>query len=182
MQSYKLTRGRWLWNEATRLDERCKRFNIAEHKRAAAEAIGAQKCSRMTKLAESGFKKVFKLVMDNNSVVIARIPNPNIGRADRVIASGVATMEFVRSYDSPRDETTLTRIRQAKSSAFRFPRLCLGAETNRMLSSPLTFSWSMPEAHSLATCGKIWKLAKRWLSLTKRSRLRRNFSSVSFSW
>ena len=95
--SYKLTRGRWLWNEATRLDERCKRFNIAEHERAAAEAIGAQSCSQMTKLAESGFKKVFKLVMDNNSVVIARIPNPNIGRADRVIASEVATMGFVRT-------------------------------------------------------------------------------------
>ena len=99
MQSYKLTRGRWLWNDATRLDERCKRFNIAEHERAAAEAIGAQSCSQMTKLAEGGFKKVSKLVMDNNSVVIARIPNPNVGRVDRVITSEVATMEFVRSHD-----------------------------------------------------------------------------------
>jgi hypothetical protein len=94
---FRYTSGRWLWNEAARLEERHKRFNIAELKRAAAEAIGAQSYSRMTKLAEGGFNKVFKLVMDNNSVVIARIPNPNIGRADRVIASEVATMEFVRT-------------------------------------------------------------------------------------
>jgi hypothetical protein len=169
---FRYTSGRWLWNETKRLKERYKRFNISELKRAAAKITGAQSCSQMTKLAEGGFNEVFKLVMDNNSVVIARIPNPNIGRADRVIASEVATMEFVRSYDSPRDETTLTRIRQAKSSAFRFPRLCLGAETNRMLSSPLKFSWSLPKAHNLATCGKIWEFARRWLSLTKRSRLR----------
>lgn len=172
---FRYTSGRWLWNEAARLDEGYKRFNIAELKRAAAKAIGAHSCSRMTKLAEGGFKKVFKLVMDNNYVVIARIPNPNIGRADRVIASEVATMEFVRSYDSPRDDTTLTRIRQAKSSASRFRMFCLGAETNRMFSSPLTSSWSMPEAQSLATCGKVWKSARRWLSLTKRSRLRGSF-------
>ena len=116
--------------------------------------------------------KGFKLVMDNDSVVVARIPDPNVGRVDRVIASEVATMEFVRFYGLFRDETTLTRTRQRKSSAFLFRRSCLGAETNRMLSSPLTFSWSMQEVRSLATYGKILKLARRWLSSTKQSRLR----------
>jgi hypothetical protein len=152
---FRYTSGRWLWDEAARLEERYKRFNIAELKRAAAEVAGAQSCSHMTKLAEGGFNKVFKLVMDDNRVVIARIPNPNIGRADRVIASEVATMEFVRALELLLDVTMLTRSRQEKSSASLFRRFCLGAETNRMLSSPLTFSWSMPEAHNLATCGKM---------------------------
>ena len=74
----------------------------------------------MTKLAKGGFNKVFKLVMDNNRVVIARIPNPNVGRVDRVIASKVATMEFVRARGLLLSATTLTRSRQEKSSAFQF--------------------------------------------------------------
>jgi len=39
---------------------------------------------------------VFRLVMDNGSVVIARIPNPNSGPAYKTTASEVATMDFVR--------------------------------------------------------------------------------------
>jgi hypothetical protein len=74
-------------------------FNIAELRRAAAEATGAQSCSQITKLPEGGFNKVFKLVMSSKSEVIARIPNPNVGRVDRVIASEVATMEFVRAHE-----------------------------------------------------------------------------------
>ena len=117
---FRYTSGRWLWNETARLDERYKRFNIAELKRAAAKVAGAQACSQMTKLAKGGFNKVFKLVMDNNRVVIARIPNPNVGRVDRVIASKVATMEFVRARGLLLSATTLTRSRQEKSSAFQF--------------------------------------------------------------
>lgn len=51
----------------------------------------------MTKLAEGGFNKVFRLVMDNGSVAIARIPNPNAGPAFKTTASEVATMDFVRT-------------------------------------------------------------------------------------
>jgi hypothetical protein len=121
----------------------------------------------MTKLAENGFNKVFKLVMDNDSVVIARIPNPKVGRVDRVIASEVATMEFVRALELLLDVTTLTRSRQGESPASRFRRFCPGVELNQMLSTPLTSSRSMPEAQSLAKCGRTWKLTRKWLSLTK---------------
>ena len=164
---FRYTSGRWLWNETARLDERYKRFNVAELKRAAAKVAGAQACSQMTKLAEGGFNKVFKLVMDNNRVVIARIPNPNVGRVDRVIASEVATMEFVRARGLSYDETTLTRNRQEKSSASQFRMFCPGVGKNRTLSRPLTSSWSMPEAQSLAKCGKTWKLTRNWPSLTR---------------
>jgi hypothetical protein len=96
---YRFTSGRWLWDEETRLQERYKRFNVPGLERLAAKASGAQSCVSITKLAEGGFNKVFRLLMDNGSVVIARIPNPNVGPAvSKVISSEVATMDFV-SFD-----------------------------------------------------------------------------------
>jgi len=151
---FRYTSGRWLWNETARLEERYKRFNIAELKRVAVEAAGAQSCSQMIKLAEGGFNKIFKLVMDDNSTVIARIPNPNVGRADRVTASEVATMEFVRALVLSYEKTALTINRQGKSSIFRSRKYYPRVETIPTPSSPPTFSWSMLKAHSLVTCGK----------------------------
>ncbi|CAK3983495.1 phosphotransferase enzyme family [Lecanosticta acicola] len=94
---YCYTSGRWLWAEEARLQGRYKKFSVTGLKRLAAAAIGAQSCVSMTKLAEGGFNKVFRLSMDNGAVVIARIPNPNVGPARRVIASEVATMDFVQN-------------------------------------------------------------------------------------
>ncbi|KAK5114552.1 hypothetical protein LTR62_002487 [Meristemomyces frigidus] len=94
---YRYTSGRWLWAEEERFQERYKSFNVAGLKRIAAKASGAQSCVSITKLAEGGYNKVFRLCMDNGSTVIARIPIPNIGLASKVIASEVATMDFVSS-------------------------------------------------------------------------------------
>jgi hypothetical protein len=49
----------------------------------------------MSKLAEGGLHKVFRLVVDNGTIVIARIPNPNAGPPFKTTASEVATMDFV---------------------------------------------------------------------------------------
>jgi hypothetical protein len=89
------TSGRWLWDEESQLRERYLVFNVQELQRVAAESVGAQCCVSITKLAEGGYNKVFRLVMDNGSVAIARIPNPNAGPAQRTTASEVATMDFV---------------------------------------------------------------------------------------
>lgn len=79
---------------------------MPELKRIAAGSIGrgdAKACVSMTKLAEGLFNKVFRLVMDDGSVVIARIPNPNdnnnnnAGALFKRNASEVATMDFVRA-------------------------------------------------------------------------------------
>lgn len=95
---YRFTSGRWLWDEKARLQERYKKFSVPGLKHLAVKASGAQSCLSITKLAEGGFNKVFRLSMDNGSVVIARIPNPNIGSAaSKVIASEVATMDFVQN-------------------------------------------------------------------------------------
>lgn len=94
---FRYTSESWLWDEENQLRERFRVFNVKELQRVAAESVGAQFCTFMTKLAEGGYNKVFKLVMDNGSVAIARIPNPNAGPAYKTTASEVATMEFVRT-------------------------------------------------------------------------------------
>ncbi|OBT78357.1 hypothetical protein VF21_02169 [Pseudogymnoascus sp. 05NY08] len=76
---FRYTSGRWLWDEEERLLERYTKFNVEELKRVAAESIGAKTCVSMVKLAEGGYNKVFRLIMDNGSVAIARIPCPNAG-------------------------------------------------------------------------------------------------------
>ncbi|CZS93857.1 probable FMP29 Found in Mitochondrial Proteome [Rhynchosporium graminicola] len=91
------TSGRWLWDEESQLRERVVIFNVQELQRIAVESIGAQSCVSITKLAEGGYNKVFRLVMDNGSVAIARLPNPNAGPAQKTTASEVATMDFART-------------------------------------------------------------------------------------
>jgi hypothetical protein len=90
------TSGRWLWNEEQELRARYMKFNVEELKRITAESIGAKSCVSMIKLAEGGYNKVFKLVMDNGAVAIARVPCPNAGPAFKTTASEVAIMDFVR--------------------------------------------------------------------------------------
>ncbi|KKY20022.1 putative phosphotransferase enzyme family protein [Phaeomoniella chlamydospora] len=88
------TSGRWLWDEEKQLRDRYKPFNVSELQRVAAASVGAHACLSMIKLGEGGFNKVFRLVMDDGSVVIARIPNPNAGPPGKAVASEVATMDF----------------------------------------------------------------------------------------
>jgi hypothetical protein len=92
---FRYTSGRWLWNEEQQLRDRYKAFNVTKLQNLAAKAIGADSCASITKLAEGGFNKVFRLIMNDGKSVLARIPNPNTGPAFYTTASEVATMEFV---------------------------------------------------------------------------------------
>jgi hypothetical protein len=92
---FRYTGGRWLWDEENQLRKRYHRFNVLELQRLAATSVNAQACVSMTKLAEGRYNKVFRLLMDNDIVVIARLPNANCGPSFLTTASEVATMEFV---------------------------------------------------------------------------------------
>jgi len=93
---FRYTSGRWVWDEEQQLLDRFRRFNVPELRCVAARSVGTIECISMTKLAEGSFNKVFRLIMNNGRVVIARIPNPNFGPAYYTTASEVATMDFVR--------------------------------------------------------------------------------------
>ncbi|KAF2476201.1 kinase-like protein [Lindgomyces ingoldianus] len=91
------TSGRWLWGEQEQLRERYRAFNIAELQKVAVDIAGSQKCVSMNKIGEGNFNKVFRLQMDDGSVLMARIPHPNSGPPKYTTASEVATMDFAHS-------------------------------------------------------------------------------------
>ena len=64
----------------------------------AAKSVDSRLCIRMEKLAEGAYNKVFKLTMDDEKTVVARIPNPNAGPAGLTTASEAATLDFVNPH------------------------------------------------------------------------------------
>ena len=94
---FRYTSGRWLWDEEQQLRDRYKAFNVIQLQAVAAQAVGSDRCASITKLAEGGLNKVFRLLMSDGRTALARIPNPNAGPSFYTTASEVATLEFVSS-------------------------------------------------------------------------------------
>ncbi|RAH44731.1 uncharacterized protein BO95DRAFT_464731 [Aspergillus brunneoviolaceus CBS 621.78] len=95
---FRYTSGRWLWDEEQQLRDRYKVFDVAALQSLAANAVRSDSCLSMTKLAEGGYNKVFRLIMNDGKKVLARIPNPTAGPAFYTTASEVATMELARDF------------------------------------------------------------------------------------
>ncbi|KAJ5471088.1 hypothetical protein N7530_008445 [Penicillium desertorum] len=70
-----------LWDEEQQLRDRYKVFKVAKLQSLAAKAVRPDSCISITKLAEGGYNKVFRLIMNNRKRVIARIQNLNAGPA-----------------------------------------------------------------------------------------------------
>ncbi|KAJ5788891.1 phosphotransferase enzyme family protein [Penicillium psychrosexuale] len=88
---------RWIFNEKEQLRARYVKFNIAELQRVAGKAIQQDCCSRIEKIAEGGFNRVFLLTASNGQQVIARIPTSIAGPPHYTTASEVATINFLRN-------------------------------------------------------------------------------------
>lgn len=155
---FRHTSGRWLWDEQQQLRERFRKFNVPELQRAAAESVGATVCVSMTKLAEGSFNKVFRLVMNNRKVAIARIPNPNAGPECYTTASEVATMDFVWMCREITDHeiSTDTSLRLGRHSRSLFQMFMLGVQAS-IIQLALNISswrklqggrWQIPGIHS----------------------------------
>ncbi|KAK3696427.1 Phosphotransferase enzyme [Vermiconidia calcicola] len=98
LESYfRYTSGRWLWDEEEQLRRRYRKFNVEHLQQIAAKASGARRCISMSKLNEGNSNKAFRLVMENSTAVIAKIPSPNAGPPKLTTASEVATMDFART-------------------------------------------------------------------------------------
>ncbi|CZT48640.1 related to FMP29 Found in Mitochondrial Proteome [Rhynchosporium secalis] len=113
------------------------KVNVEELKRIGAKSIGAKFCISITKLDEGGYNKVFKLVMDNGSVAIARIPCPNAGPAFKTTASEVATMDFAR---------TILKIPVPKVHAW-----------SAMSDNPVEAEYFLMEEACGTSLGDVWK-------------------------
>ncbi|KAI2739974.1 hypothetical protein DTO013E5_10189 [Penicillium roqueforti] len=95
---FRYTSGRWLWDEEQQLRDRYRAFDVAELQSLAAKTVRSDSCISITKLAEGGYNKVFRLIMNDGKRVLARIPNPNAGPEFYSTASEVATMELARDF------------------------------------------------------------------------------------
>jgi len=89
------TRYRHVSNEAEELNQRHVKFNVEELTKEAARAAGSKNCVSIAKGDDGSFNRVLLLEMDDGKQVFAKIPTPNAGPANEIIASEVATMEFV---------------------------------------------------------------------------------------
>ena len=92
---FRFTRGRMIFDAEHVLSQRYVRFNVRELARLAAKAVGSENCVKVQKCPDGRHNKVLSMKMNDGKEVIAKIPNPNAGRAHLTTASEVATMEFV---------------------------------------------------------------------------------------
>ncbi len=70
------------------------KFNVQALQQIASQALRSR-CVELRKLPEGLYNKVLSLRMENGKEILARIPNPNAGHPHYVVASEVATLDFV---------------------------------------------------------------------------------------
>ena len=90
-------------NDDLRHFERRRYFDIAEFKRLAAASVDrrADEVARFEKLAEGGFNRTFLITMRDGLEFVGRILYPITEPKSLVVASEVATMDFLRSHGIP---------------------------------------------------------------------------------
>ncbi|TVY54027.1 Altered inheritance of mitochondria protein 9, mitochondrial [Lachnellula cervina] len=91
---FNFTRGRFVCDEAYEMSQRHVRFNVNELARLAAQAVGAKSCISISKYPDGMYNKAMLLTMNNDTQVVAKVPNPNAGKVHFTTASEVATMDF----------------------------------------------------------------------------------------
>ncbi|PYH93615.1 hypothetical protein BO71DRAFT_450625 [Aspergillus ellipticus CBS 707.79] len=69
------------------------KFNISVLQQIAG-CIASSRYVEIMKIPEGLYNKIFSLKMENGREILARIPNPNTGYPQRVVASEVATLDF----------------------------------------------------------------------------------------
>ncbi|KAG6848010.1 hypothetical protein H0H93_004203 [Arthromyces matolae] len=100
---FNYTTGRFLANEALRLRERRRVFNIPGLFKIIAKALGRhpEDIIDFKKLGEGGLNRTFLVTFHNGPKLVARIPYPLLSPKKYTLASEVATMNFLRSKGLP---------------------------------------------------------------------------------
>ncbi|KAJ7641652.1 protein kinase subdomain-containing protein PKL/CAK/Fmp29 [Roridomyces roridus] len=100
---FEYTSGRWLVNEALRLDERKVVFNVAELGRLAAQSVNRSPdhVAYMEKLAEGDYNREILITMRDGFKMVAHIPYQCTIPRYFGVASEAATMAFLRFHGIP---------------------------------------------------------------------------------
>ncbi|KIY73439.1 hypothetical protein CYLTODRAFT_428523 [Cylindrobasidium torrendii FP15055 ss-10] len=95
---FNYTTGRFLTNDARRLQERRRVFNIPGLFNIIAQAVHCEpgQIVDFRKLGEGGLNRVFLVTLDTGLRLVARIPYPLLTPKAHAVASEVATMDFLR--------------------------------------------------------------------------------------
>ena len=91
---FHFTRGRFVAREAEQMAQRHVKFTMIELCHIAGRSVGKE-CVNVEKCPDGMYNKAFFLTMEDGQQVVAKVPNPNAGRAHFATASEVATMDFV---------------------------------------------------------------------------------------
>lgn len=91
---------RFSYNDNLRHRERRRVFNVSELKRLAALAVQQNEVDVIgfEKLAEGGFNRSFLITMRDGYRLVARIPYPATEPKSLLVASEVATLDFLRAH------------------------------------------------------------------------------------
>jgi hypothetical protein len=91
------------WNDALKHSERRRVFDVSELKRFAAAAVNqnVEDVTSFEKLAEGGFNRTFLITMRDGFQFVGRVPYPVTEPKHLVVASEVATMDFLRLHGIP---------------------------------------------------------------------------------
>ncbi|KAF7289310.1 Altered inheritance of mitochondria protein 9, mitochondrial [Mycena indigotica] len=97
------TEGRWLFNDALRLAERKRVFNVRGLLKSAASSVQRtpDDVQDIRKLAEGGYNRVLLITMRDGFKMVARIPYPISLPRYFMVASEVATMDYLRTQGIP---------------------------------------------------------------------------------
>ncbi|RMZ72435.1 phosphotransferase enzyme family [Pyrenophora seminiperda CCB06] len=160
---FKFTRGRFVVDEDANLKKREVVFDMNALVKVAADAVGAEQCVDVRKFSDGMFNKACLMRMDDGREVVAKVPNPNAGRAFYTTASEVATMDFARRVlDTPAPRVYAYNS-QAQSHA-------VGAEyiiMEKAQGVPLSLVWdklALPQ--KLHVLLALVQIQKRWLSIS----------------
>ncbi|KAJ7097742.1 kinase-like domain-containing protein [Mycena belliarum] len=100
---FNYTTGRFLVNDAHHLRQRRRVFDIPGLFKLIAKAMNCKtdQITDFRKLGEGGLNRVFLITLDTEFQLIARVPYPRVTPKAYVVASEVATMDFLRSKGLP---------------------------------------------------------------------------------
>lgn len=151
------------WNDSAKHAERRRVFNVAELKRFAAASIDRrlEDIARFEKLAEGGFNRTFLITMRDGFQFVGRIPYPVTEPKHLIIASEVATMEFLHSHNIPVPKiySYSTTSENAAGTEYLFMELARGTNLGDIW-------FDLTEKARITVVTKIVELESRLLSLT----------------
>ncbi|KAF9013757.1 hypothetical protein BDZ89DRAFT_995324, partial [Hymenopellis radicata] len=133
---------RWLFNDREQRALRHVDYNVQELISSACVSVGATGCTKMIKLAEGSFNKVFRLSFNNGQTAIARIPSTLMfgSGVSWATSSEVATLHAMRNVVKLRVPKVLAWAKDA-TNPVGSPYIIL----EDIAGVPLHHEWTLPD-------------------------------------